>query len=319
MKKTASMLLAGLIITGSATAASAEMQVPAVYVAIGDSLAAGQTPDRAIDSGYADLIAQELTRNQPVALFSKDLAFPGFTTADVLDSIQSDEAVELLGSANIVTVSAGANDLLRLVQPNPVDGSLSFGQIQADYALNTARENIGEILGELAESAPSADVYVMGYYFAYPHARDSQKQGTAKQLDQLNAILQQEAERAGATFVGVSERFGEDAVELVPNAGDVHPNISGYQEMANAFFEQYAEGFVVEDAELPPPAPISFEEIQQMQEESESEQPQAQGAEQDTTDDTVDQEEATDEAAATAPVQRPLDDYLAIRQALPFV
>jgi len=319
MKKTASVLLAGLLFTGSASAASAEMQVPAVYVAIGDSLAAGQTPDRAIDSGYADLIAQELTRNQPVALFSKDLAFPGFTTADVLDSIQSDEAVELLGSANIVTVSAGANDLLRLVQPNPVDGSLSFGQIQADYALNAARENIGEILGELAESAPSADVYVMGYYFAYPHARDSQKQGTAKQLDQLNAILEQEAERAGATFVGVSERFGEDAVELVPNAGDVHPNISGYQEMANAFFEQYAEGFVVEDAELPPPAPISFEEIQQMQEESESEQSQVQGAEQDTTDDAVDQEEAADEAAAAAPVQRALDNYLAIRQALPFV
>jgi lysophospholipase L1-like esterase len=317
MKKTASVLLAGLLFTGTAAAASAEMQVPAVYVAIGDSLAAGQTPDRAIDSGYADLIAQELTRNQPVALFSKDLAFPGFTTADVLDSIQSDEATELLGSANIVTVSAGANDLLRLVQPNPVEGSLSFGQIQADYALNAARENIGEILAELAESAPSADVYVMGYYFAYPHARDSQKQGTAKQLDQLNAILQQEAERAGATFVGVSERFGEDAVELVPNAGDVHPNISGYQEMANAFLEQYAEGFVVEDTELPPPAPISFEEIQQMQEESESEQPQVQGAEQDTTDDAVDQEEEADEAAA-APVQRPLDDYLAIRQALPF-
>ncbi|MFC4711266.1 SGNH/GDSL hydrolase family protein [Planococcus dechangensis] len=321
MKKTVSVLLAGLLFTGSAAAASAEMQVPAVYVAIGDSLAAGQTPDRAIDSGYTDLIAQELTRNQPVALFSKDLAFPGFTTADVLDSIQSDEAAELLGSANIVTVSAGANDLLRLVQPNPVDGSLSFGQIQADYALNAARENIGEILGELAESAPSADVYVMGYYFAYPHARDSQKQGTAKQLDQLNAILEQEAKKAGATFVGVSERFGEDAVELVPNAGDVHPNISGYQEMANAFFEQYAEGFVVEDAELPPPAPLSFEEIQQMQEEADAEQPeQAQSVEQDAPDEVVapDSEEQVDEAAA-GPIHHIRNDYLVIRQALPFV
>ncbi|MBT2584095.1 SGNH/GDSL hydrolase family protein [Planococcus sp. ISL-109] len=314
MKKTASMLLAGLILTGSASAASAELQVPAVYVAIGDSLAAGQTPDRAIDSGYTDLIAQELTRNQPVALYSKDLAFPGFTAAEVLDSIQSDEAAELLASANIVTVSAGANDLLRLVQPNAAEGSLNYEQIQADYALNAARENVGKILADLSDSAPSADVYVMGYYFAYPHARDSQKQGTAKQLDQLNAILEQEAERAGATFVGVSERFGEEAVELVPNAGDVHPNVNGYQEMANAFFEQYSEGSTVEDAELPPLAPMSFEEIQQTQEDSSSEEPeQTQQPEQDA------QDESADNDAAARPTERTPHDYLAIRQALPFV
>ena len=34
-----------------------------VYIALGDSLAAGQTPNRAIDTGYTDLIAQKLTTN----------------------------------------------------------------------------------------------------------------------------------------------------------------------------------------------------------------------------------------------------------------
>ncbi|WP_341960407.1 SGNH/GDSL hydrolase family protein [Planococcus maritimus] len=310
MKKIMSAAAAGLLLAAMANTASAEPQIPAAYVAIGDSLAAGQTPNRAIDNGYTDLIAQELTRNQPLAFYSKNLAFPGFTTSDVLESIESDEAKELLGSANIITVSAGANDLLRLVQANPAEGSLSFGEVQADYALNGARENVETILSKLEELAPSADIYVMGYYFAYPHARDSQKQGTAKQLEQLNAILQQQAEQAGATFVDVSDRFGEDAVELVPNAGDVHPNMDGYQEMANAFFDQYGEGFQVEDAELPEPAPVSFEEIQQMQEEGadEGEETQPPAAEDASSDDS-----------AAKPSENEELDYLAIRQAMPLI
>ncbi|WP_404337006.1 SGNH/GDSL hydrolase family protein [Planococcus rifietoensis] len=312
MKKTMSVMAAGLLLL-AANPASAEPQIPAAYVAIGDSLAAGQTPNRAIDSGYSDLIAQELTRNQPLAFYSKDLAFPGFTTGDVLESIESDEAKELLGQANIITVSAGANDLLRLVQANAAEGALSFEEIQADYALNAARENVETILAELEELAPSADIYVMGYYFAYPHARDSQKQGTAGQLEQLNAILKQEAEQAGATFVDVADRFGEDAVDLVPNPADVHPNMNGYQEMANAFFEYYGEGFRVEDAELPEPAPVTFEEIQQMQEQEEP------SDEADGADEEPASEDASGDEAAAKPSNGEDLDYLAIRQALPLI
>lgn len=312
MKKTMSVMAVGLLLVAGNTV-SAEPQIPAAYVAIGDSLAAGQTPNRAIDSGYSDLIAQELTRNQPLAFYSKDLAFPGFTTSDVLESIESDEAKELLGSANIITVSAGANDLLRLVQANAAEGALSFEEIQADYALNAARENVGTILSELEELAPSADIYVMGYYFAYPHARDSQKQGTAGQLEQLNAILKQEAEQAGAIFVDVADRFGEDAVDLVPNPADVHPNMNGYQEMANAFFEYYGEGFRVEDAELPEPSPVSFEEIQQRQEQEEP------SDEADGADEEPASEDASGDDAAAKPSNGEDLDYLAIRQALPLI
>ena len=315
MKKTASAVAAGLLLAAAGNTVYAEPQVPAAYVAIGDSLAAGQTPNRAIDSGYADLIAQELTRNQPLAFYSKDLAFPGFTTSDVLESIESDEAKELLGSANIITVSAGANDLLRLVQANAAEGALSFEEIPADYALNEARKNVEKILSELEELAPSADVYVMGYYFAYPHARDSQKQGTAKQLELLNAILEQEAEQAGVTFVDVADRFGEDAVELVPNSGDVHPNVDGYQEMANAFFEHYGGELEVEDAELPEPAPVTFEEIQQMQEQEEEQPPgEADGAQEEPAT-----EDASSEDSAAKPFEGEKIDYLAIRQALPLI
>lgn len=241
---------------------SAQVIGPVSYVALGDSLAAGQTPTREIDTGYSDLIAQEIARNQPLAFYTKDLAFPGFTSADVLKRVQSKEAKPLLQNANLITISAGANDLLRLIKSDAKSGSLSFQQIPADYSLNNVRKNMKTMLTELKKIAPKAEVYVMGYYFAYPHARDSQKVGTAKQLNRLNQILANVAKEAGVKFVSVETAFGDQATGKVPNPADVHPNAEGYRAMANSFFNVYAKGGMqVFEGEIPPANPLSFEQI----------------------------------------------------------
>lgn len=232
------------------------------YVALGDSLAAGQTPYREIDTGYSDLIAQEISRNQPLAFYSKDLAFPGFTTADVLARVQSKEAKFLLANANVITISAGANDLLRFIQVDEKSGSLSFQQIPADYSLNKARENMIVLLSELKKIAPKAQVYVMGYYFAYPHVRDSQKIGIGIQLNKLNTILALVAKEAGVSFVSVDKAIGQSAKDMLPNPSDVHPNIEGYRAMANSFLSVYSNGSSqVTKFEIPKANPISFEEL----------------------------------------------------------
>ncbi|PUB08395.1 SGNH/GDSL hydrolase family protein [Paenisporosarcina sp. OV554] len=245
---------------------SAQVFGPVSYVALGDSLAAGQTPTREIDTGYSDLIAQEIGRNQPLAFFSKDLAFPGFTTTDVLERLQSKEAKPLLQNANVITISAGANDLLRLIQSDAKSGSLTFQQIPVDYSLNNVRKNMINILSDLKKIAPKAQVYVMGYYFAYPHARDSQKAGIAQQLNRLNEILAKVAEEADVQFVSVDAAFGDNATGKVPNPADVHPNVEGYRDMANSFFNVYASGAMqVVKNEIPPANPLTFEKIMQQQ------------------------------------------------------
>ncbi|MFJ7973360.1 SGNH/GDSL hydrolase family protein [Psychrobacillus sp. NPDC096389] len=247
---------------------SVEAKSSEVYIAIGDSLAAGQTPNRAIDAGYADLIAGELKRSRSLAFYSKELAFPGFTTADVLSTVQTEEAKALLKNATLVTISAGANDLLRLVQANPSNGSLSYQQIPADFALNNVRKNISEIIKEVKEAAPKAKVYVMGYYFAYPHVHESQKQGVQKELNTLHTILKEQAEENGAIFVSVEEAFAPQAKELIPNPADVHPSMEGYRLMANAFLAQYNKRLQVQPNELPIPNPLTFEEILNSQKEA---------------------------------------------------
>lgn len=237
------------------------------YVALGDSLAAGQTPYQQIDTGYSDLIAMKLRLTGQLTSYTKKLAFPGFTTADVLERIQTEEAQELLADATLITVSAGANDLLRLVQVNPNAGTLAYSQLQTDYALNMARKNWVAILEELAVRAPKAKVYVMGYYFAYPAVHATQKEGTNAQLVKLNAILRQQAEQAVAIYVDVYDAFGLNATNYLPNNADVHPNMEGYRQMANAFLQAYSGGhaFNIAPSELPKPNPLSFEEILRQQ------------------------------------------------------
>ncbi|WP_025115810.1 SGNH/GDSL hydrolase family protein [Lysinibacillus fusiformis] len=252
------MLILFLTCWGSSAFAQTES-----YVAIGDSLAAGQTPFQQIDAGYSDLIAMRLQAMDQLKFYTKELAFPGFTTANVLERIKTEEARNLLANATLVTVSAGANDLLSLVRLNPTAGTLTFSQLQADYALNMVRKNMVAILDELGELAPKAQVYVVGYYFAYPAVHLTQKEGTNAQLVKLNTILQQQAELAGAVYVNVYDSFGLNATNYLPNYADVHPNMEGYRQMANAFFKAYSgsDALHIASSQLPKPNPLSFEEI----------------------------------------------------------
>ncbi|MCL1702844.1 SGNH/GDSL hydrolase family protein [Lysinibacillus sp. Bpr_S20] len=276
--------LIGTVILMMAFSVSSAFAQTENYLSIGDSLAAGQTPYQQIDTGYSDLIAMKLGMTGQLSSYTKELAFPGFTTADVLKRVQSEEANDLLANATLITVSAGANDLLRLVQVNPAAGTLSFSQLQTDFALNVARKNMVEILEELKVRAPKAKVYVMGYYFAYPNAHATQKVGTDAQLVKLNKILQLQAEHAGAVYVDVYDAFGLNAANLLPNTSDVHPNFEGYRQMANAFLREYTgnKALAISSNELPKPNPISFEQIleqqkkvQQKQEEQEVEKEQS--------------------------------------------
>jgi len=261
------LLLVAVFIFAMPVTNFAKLRTAENYVAIGDSLAAGQTPNREIDTGYTDLIAMRLRQTGQLTFYTKQLAFPGYTVDDVLKRVQREEAASLLSKATLITISAGANDLLRLVQVNMNAGTLTYSQLATDYALNNARKKMGVLLDELKTHAPNAKVYVVGYYFAYPYAHETQKQGTKAQLELLNAILKQEAESAGATFVPVYEAFGLDAKALLPNPLDVHPNMDGYRVMANAFLEKYtgSTALAISVGELPAPNPVTFEQLVQMQ------------------------------------------------------
>ena len=263
MKKIYLLLLASFLYTSTVSAKE-------VYVALGDSLAAGQTPYAQIDAGYTDFIAMQLMHSGQLQSFTKQLAFPGYTVEDVLERVQTEEAQQLLKNATLITISAGANNLLPLVSHNPQKGTISFSQLTANFALNKARKDYMKLLQLINQIAPDADVYVMGYYFPYVSVHKEQLAGVTEQLDLLNDILANVASEYDAEFINVS--FGNQTGHYLPNIADVHPNMEGYMVMANAFLQERGMR-QLNVSQLPQPNPLTFEEILQMQQQNQ-EQPQ---------------------------------------------
>lgn len=245
-------VVSGFGLTGQASAAER-------YVALGDSIAAGQTPYREIDHSYTDLVALKFAKTGNLETFTKELSFPGNTVEDVIQSIQSERAAELLNSATLVTISAGANDLLPLVKHNPEKGSIQYSQVAADFSLNRVRNNMTILLQQLEEKAPNAKVYVMGYFFPYTSLHDEQRAGVEKQVATLNAILRKVATNQGVMFVEVPQNFSA----YLPNLSDVHPTREGYLQMANAFLRNYSgsSSYILQQSEMPPSNALTFEQL----------------------------------------------------------
>lgn len=239
-----------------------------VYIALGDSLAAGQTSYSQIDAGYTDFIALQLERQGRLAHFSKELTFPGYRVSNVIETVKSEQAQALLKEATVITISAGANDLLPLIAHNPQKGTMNFSQLNANFALNHVREKMDELLQLVREKAPNATIYVMGYYFPYVSVHNAQMAGATAALQLMNEILKQQATKAGATFVDVYDDFEQERANYLPNVSDVHPNQLGYLVMANAMLRNYSgnDSLQLSEVDLPPPNPKSFEELLELQE-----------------------------------------------------
>jgi len=159
------------------------------YVALGDSLAHGMNEVGIIGLGYADFVAQALQKEGLITSYNKGFAYTGYTTKNVLEDLQNDvekpvvgfgypnEQVKLRTSikeAEIITLTAGANDLIPILKESQTTGINAVAILKASQ---DAVKNITAILAEIKKLNPNAQVYVMGYYNSFPYySEDLQKQ-----------------------------------------------------------------------------------------------------------------------------------------------
>lgn len=213
------------------------------YVALGDSLAAGQTPYQLEDGqanyekGYVDYLVDYLQQqNYQVKL--NNFGKSGYTTSDILIEISNtSEQREAIKQADVITINAGANDLLK--------GALDRSAEKVDYEkakeiLTTISQNMQTILTEIKSLNPDVDVYVMGYYNAFPYL-DSDHQAYLPillALSMLNSTLEATTEKLGVTFVPTFDAIEQNVSRYLPNPQDIHPSVEGYKVLANAFWEE---------------------------------------------------------------------------------
>lgn len=240
-------------IVPNATASSITLN----YLALGDSLAAGVTPQKTIDKGYADLAAMTLRERNALGTFSKDFAVPGDKTSDVLEDITENAQLrEAIKNSNTISISAGANDLLTQVDftKNPIVIDLNF----VKTTLQTIGNNYKEILQAIQKLNPNAKVYVMGYYYAFPYVSDDQKPQLIQLTHALNNTIQVTAKSLGAHFVPVYEKFGDESKQYLPNPSDIHPNLDGYKIMSAALVESISNSHSEKEAPIAKDIPKGF-------------------------------------------------------------
>ncbi|NDI34958.1 GDSL-type esterase/lipase family protein [Chengkuizengella sediminis] len=249
------------------------------YVALGDSIAAGYTPEGEIDEGYSDFIEEYLTEDEPLITYTKQFAIPGLTTSDLNGLIQQNLSTEqflslfgggfpapLVGEisnnirienltiqdaiedADVITLTIGANDILSEIPYDVATGTIDMSGIDIDQIttkMGEVEENLSSVLEQIFELNDEVQVYVSGYYFPYPHLYDQMLPeeiiNLQSTLNSLNSIiLDATNDHNDAFYVSLEGVFPNDPIEYLPNE-QIHPTVVGYELIAQRFIDVMEE------------------------------------------------------------------------------
>jgi lysophospholipase L1-like esterase len=233
-----SLFLLSFMATGTAFAATNTKTVD--YVALGDSLAAGQNP-YGTEHGYSypNSIKNMLASSGNPGSY-QNFGVSGYTTTNILDQLNNPKIQKFLTNAEIVTLDVGANDILVLpaVQAYlaaPSDENLAAATDAVIAEFYYIGNNIGTIIGTIKGINPTAKIYVMGYYDAFPS--NPELIGLIQGLN--GAILS----AAAATGVAYVNTWGTVTPADLPNALDIHPTHEGYKAISAEFCSAIADDF----------------------------------------------------------------------------
>jgi len=227
-KKFFSSLLVGLLLVTLPYSALAKPVKKVIdYVALGDSLAAGQTPYREIGQGYADYLVERFEQSQYTVGFT-NFGVSGYTSDQLRNDILFNQNVQnQIKEAEFITIDIGANDLLsKLSNPALIPAAV------ANLGMNM------EIILKTIDSLnPNSKVYVMGYYNPFPYYPDEQKAELLPLLDILNQTIEARAYANGDSFVPTAKIIEKQYETYIPNPLDIHLSKEGYQLIAKEFWK----------------------------------------------------------------------------------
>ncbi|MGL5864299.1 MAG: SGNH/GDSL hydrolase family protein [Dermatophilaceae bacterium] len=225
--------------SSTTTAPSPSASDPAaggIYLALGDSLAAGYQPGgtELRDTAYPALAASRLGRDggrldvQNLACSGETAAslvrggrcdYPGGSQLAQAETVLRDRGGDRDADVELVTIDIGGNDLLRCARGVSVDQAcVATGLASVRSALPTTLQRLR------AAAGTDVPVLVIGYYNPWLAAGflgfgDAQIAPAAKAFAALDAAIEQAARGAGATYVSLDDAFALDDTTPTTFAG----------------------------------------------------------------------------------------------------
>jgi lysophospholipase L1-like esterase len=258
-----------LTLTAACSSAAAPEPLTGVYIALGDSLSAGNGASVMDEDAFVPLVHEALGPNIELL----NLGVPGDTSEDLLNGGPLDEAIRQIEQRNsdsvagnevaVVTLEIGGNDLLNLffdlvvpaICPNLSD-SLNTPRCVNEFekTLDTYEPNLERILDRLRRADPDLPIFLMTLYNPF-----SGKTPTLDELvelalegapdtpfpDGLQDIIRAKADEHDVFLVDVYPHFEVKGAEYIAN-DIIHPNDTGYRVMADAVLDEMREAGLIE-------------------------------------------------------------------------
>jgi len=224
---------------------------PIDYLALGDSLAAGVSPNNELGKGYADYLSMAMLEIGALKTYNKGFSYPGYKTTDVLNDIKLNVTKDIYGigfeektaklqqsikDAEVITISVGANDVLPLFKHDPTTGKAIIDQKMALTTLQQVGTNYKSIMAQINEINPDAQVYVMGYYNPFPYLSEDLQPLLKQLLDMLNKAITTGLVGTQAIFVPTGDLIASEYKTYLPNPENIHLSEAGYKKVTEQFW-----------------------------------------------------------------------------------
>ncbi|MCG1021075.1 SGNH/GDSL hydrolase family protein [Sutcliffiella horikoshii] len=202
-------------------------------VFFGDSLTQG-VGDKSENGGFTSSV-QEFYENKPYIDNASvtNLGVRGNRTNHLLKRLEDPEVQEALAEADVIFMTVGGNDLMKVIRENFLDLNFSlFDKEQKLYA-----ERLDSVLGEIRKHNESSRIYLVGlfnpFYQFFQEIEEMNEVVTNWNATTISVL----DEYPNTAYVPIQDIFIDPKENLLDD-DQFHPNEKGYQLIGNNIIEE---------------------------------------------------------------------------------
>jgi lysophospholipase L1-like esterase len=203
-------------------------------VAIGDSLTQG-VGDETKNGGYVGILENTFEENN-IDITIENYGKRGNRTDQLLKRLEKEEIAESIQDADIVFITIGANDMMKIVKNSFTNLHVElFNEEKLEYL-----ERLTAIFNKIKEINPDTKIYLIGFYnpFERYFGDIEELQMIVNDWNESSKSVTEEFENVN--YIPTSDLFSDSDIELLSD-DHFHPNTSGYKLMAKRILENMEE------------------------------------------------------------------------------
>ncbi|MEH7224408.1 GDSL-type esterase/lipase family protein [Bacillus sp. JJ1566] len=229
----------GIATSNHDTGLSPKREIPDDFIArdlhiasIGDSLTKG-VGDETKQGGYTSLLEEKLLNEKDVKSVNlQNFGVRGHKTSDLLNRLENEKVQKGIADADIIIITIGGNDIMKIVKENLFDLSLNvFQKEQEKY-----EDSLQKVLETIRNNNRDAEIVLVGIYNPFGWFIDLSTEINTI-VDNWNEGSQSILSKFDHTkFVVVDDVFSQSSDNLL-SEDEFHPNSKGYELMSERIFE----------------------------------------------------------------------------------